>query len=147
MTQQGDIALRQTVDGGDITLIDGFIEMSGGLETAVYLSLLGGNEQDEGRLNNPLQYWGNFIEDLPERQYRSRFQHLLASLPAVSSNLRRLEDAALLDLKWMLDTRVVTETFVTLALVSADRVQATIEINADEGRIRLEFWANWKAEL
>ena len=49
MTQQGDVLLFQTVDDGEINIENGVVEMSGGLETAAYLSLYGGNEDDDGR--------------------------------------------------------------------------------------------------
>ena len=90
MTQQGDVSLRQTDDGGEITVVNGVVEMSGGLETAVYLSLFGGNEDDDGRADNPQTWWGNLAENEPERQYRSETQHLLQALPATTGTLIRV---------------------------------------------------------
>ena len=53
--QQGDVKLIQTNDDGDINIINGVTEMSGGLETTVYLALFGGNEDDNGIGDTPHQ--------------------------------------------------------------------------------------------
>ena len=49
--QQGDVLLFQTIDDGNVEVINGIITMSGGLDTAAYLSLFGGNEEDDGRVS------------------------------------------------------------------------------------------------
>jgi hypothetical protein len=48
MSQEGDVHLFQTVNDGDICVVGGLVEMSSGLDTAAYISLFGGNEQDDG---------------------------------------------------------------------------------------------------
>ena len=100
MDQQGDILLFQTVDDGDINVSDGLVEMSGGLGTAAYLSLFGGNEDDDGRKNSTATWWANLNETETTRQYRSETQNLLQAIPAVPANLRRIEDAVRRDLAW-----------------------------------------------
>ena len=100
--QQGDVKLFQTDNEGDITVRDGVVEMGGGLETAAYLSLFGGNEDDDGLADNPKTWWGNLDEIDPAKQYRSETQNLLRGIPATSGNLRRIEDAASRDLAWFI---------------------------------------------
>lgn len=143
MEQQGDVLLFQGNDNGDIIVEDGLVRMSGGLETAVYLSLFGGQEQDDGRESNPLNWWGN-LGEVPERQYRSETQYLLRSLVAIPANLRRLEDAARRDLAWMLSTGAALEIVIGASMPELNRVRLTININGD---ITLEFVENWRAEL
>ena len=72
-----DVALRQTVDGGEITVINGIVELDGGLETSVYLSLFGGNVDDPGDRVSDKTWWGNYDETNPNRKYRSRLQYQL----------------------------------------------------------------------
>lgn len=146
MTQQGDILLYQTNDDGDITVDGGLALMSGGLETAAYLSIFGGNEQDDGRNANALQWWGN-IGEAPERQYRSETQYLLRSIPAIPANLRRLEDAAGRDLAWLVSSGVATSIAATASMPGLNQVKLLIAINADNQQTILEFIENWKADL
>lgn len=143
--QQGDARLFQTDDGGDIQVEDGLVAMDGGLETTVYLSLFGGNEDDDGRPDNPLTWWGNIDEELPERKYRSETQHLLRALPATSGNLRRIEDAVTRDLAWMLPSGVASSLSASASVTGLNRVKITINIEAVGIPSRFEFVENWKA--
>ena len=114
--QQGDVKLFQTNNDGDIIVTNGLVEMNGGLETSAYLSLFGGNEDDTGIDVSVDTWWGNLDETEPTRKYRSETQNLLQSIPATSSNLRRVEDAARRDLAW----------FVSEDVASSVTVEATI---------------------
>ena len=60
--QQGDVSLFQTNDDGNIEVEGGIVTMGGGLETSAYLSLFGGNEDDDNRTDNPANWWGNIDE-------------------------------------------------------------------------------------
>lgn len=143
--QQGDVRLFHTDDGGEIEVVEGLVSMGGGLETAVYLSLLGGNEQDSTRDGDPANWWGNLTEQ-PERQYRSQFQYLLARLPAIPASLRRLEDAALRDLAWMEPAGAADSVSASASIPGLNRVRMTIDIEAGDGTTRLAFEANWQAD-
>ena len=127
MSQQGDVILYQTDDGGDITIENGLVEVSAGLETAAYLSLFGGNESGA-------EWWGNLTDEQPDYQYRSETGALLRSIPATTGNMRRIEDAVKRDLAWMSNdiTAVVT-------MPGMNRIKLTIEIGADV----VEFSENW----
>lgn len=145
MAQQGDVKLFQTNDDGDISVVNGAVEMSGGLETAAYLSLFGGNEDDDGRPDNPANWWGNLDEVDPVRQYRSETQNLLQGIPATSANLRRIEDAVVRDLTWFLDERVASSVAVEASIPAVNRVQITVNIEANGEESSFEFTENWKA--
>lgn len=135
-----DVLLRQADDGGEITLQGGLMLLSDGLETAVYLSLFGGNEDDPGDVDSPLQWWGNLLEAEPERSYRSETQYLLKSLPAIPANLRRIEQAAARDLQWMLDTDNAQSITVEATIPALNRVQINLTIITAAGqRIELSF--------
>jgi phage gp46-like protein len=144
--QQGDVLLFQTNDGGDVSVSGGLVKMSGGLETAAYLSLFGGNEDDNGQAGNPETWWGNVNEPEPRRQYRSETQYLLRSLAAVPANLRRLEQAAVRDLSWMVAAGVATEVLAAASMPGLNQVRIVATINAGGSPSTIEFFENWKAD-
>jgi phage gp46-like protein len=113
--------------------------MSEGLETAAYLSLFGGNEQDPGETATEEQWWGNVGETQPARIYRSETQYLLRSIPAVPSNLRRIEQAALRDLQWMVDEGVARSIGVTTHIPGLNRVVLDVVIVTLRDQIQLSF--------
>lgn len=135
-----DVLLRNGNDGGDVTLQGGLLLMSEGLETAAYLSLYGGNEDDPGEADRTLQWWGNLLDSEPERAYRSETQFLTQSLPAIPVNLRRIEQAAARDLQWMLDTELAQSVAVEATIPAVNRVLLAIVIVTASGqRIELFF--------
>jgi hypothetical protein len=97
--QAGDVLMVHADDRGDITERDGFIVMTASFETMIYLSLFGGNEDDDGsEATEKLQWWGNEGEAV-ENQYRSKFGALLTGLPVTSGSIKTLEEAAKEDLE------------------------------------------------
>lgn len=145
MTQQGDVLLEQTTDDGEITVVNGVVTMSGGLETAAYLSLFGGNEDDDGRPENRKTWWGNLLEVDPAKKYVSETQHLLQAIPATSANLRKIEDAAKNDLNWFLTNNVASSIEVFASIPALNKVGLTVNINAQGEESEFNFTENWKA--
>lgn len=143
--QQGDVLLQQTNDGGEFEFFNDLVVFSGGLETAVYLSLFGGNEGDDGSQNTPLQWWGNDLDGDLARQLRSRTAFLLQSIAAVPVNLRRIEDAVRADLVWMIDTGAASKLEVAARIPKRDHVEITVNIEAVGLESRFNFVENWKA--
>ena len=141
---EGDVRLVHTEDGGEIEIIGGHFQRDTTPATAAYLSLFGGNEQDGGaEATDHLQWWGNFLEEAPERHLRSETQHLLRSLPAVSANLRRVEDAARRDLAWM--TAVLgASVSVEARIPELNRIQVDIEIIIEGTTHTLRFIEDWE---
>ena len=142
--QQGDVLLFQTNNDGDIIVADGIVEMSGGLESAAYLSLFGGNEDDDGSSNNANTYWGNLDELDPVAQYRSETQNLLQGIPATTGNLRRIKDAAQRDLQWFLDKKIASSVLVVVSIPELNRIKIIITIEAQGVESSFEFVENWK---
>ena len=143
--QQGDVLLCQTNDDGEINVEGGIVEMSGGLETAAYLSLFGGNEDDDGRPDNPFTWWANIDEVDPSREYRSETQNLLQALAATTGNLRRVEDAANRDLAWFTQNNVASSVSVSASIPGLNKIKLTIDLEAVGEESRFEFVENWKA--
>ena len=144
--QQGDVRLFQTLDDGDIVIEGGIAEMNGGLSTAVFLSLFGGNEDDNGRPDNSLSWWGNFIEIDPSKKYTSELQNLTESLPLITGNLRRIEDAALRDLDWFLTERIASRVTVEATIPDVNRVNILVGIEADGQESTFQFTENWRLD-
>ena len=141
--QQGDVDLFQTDDDGDILVEGGVVSMSGGLETAAYLSLFGGNEDDDGRKDNPLIWWGNIDEEEAASEYRSETQNLLVSIPATSGNLLRVEEAARRDLEWFIAKNIASAVIVAASIPAVNRLKLEIKIQAVGLETSFEFIENW----
>ena len=135
--QQGDVKLFQTVDDGDITVTNGLIEMSGGLETAAYLSLFGGDEDGSN-------WWGNIDELDIAAQYHSETQELLRSIPSTSGNLIRIKDAVERDLAWFTDEKIASSISVVISIPALNRVKINVTIEAQGDESEFEFVENWK---
>ena len=143
--QQGDVLHFQTPDDGDIEILNGLVTMSGGLETAAYLSLLGGNIEDDGLPDNSLTWWGNLDETDRAFKYISETQNLLRGLPAVSRNLILVEEANLRDLQWMIDKKVASSITSEASIPQVGRVAFKITILAEGEEQNFNFTENWRA--
>lgn len=140
-----DVLLYQTNDNGEIEIESGLVTLTPGLDTAAYLSLFGGNWKDDGSQNNRQTWWGNLDETEPAKRYRSETQYLLGTLPATSGNLRRIEDAATRDLKWLLDEAIASSLTVSASLIGLNRVKIDIIIRAEGDEAQFDFTENWRA--
>lgn len=143
--QQGDLYAYQTPDGADITITNGVAEMDGGLRTSAYMALFGGSEYDDGISENPYQYWGNFIEDDPNEHLRSRTQYLLRTLPAVSANLVKIEQAAEQDLQYLIDIGAASSVEAVATITGPKKLKLRVVILAEGLETEFEFMANWEA--
>lgn len=134
-----DVLLRATNDGGEITIQGGVLLLSEGLESAAFLSLFGGNEDDPAEADATLQWWGNLLDPAPELAYRSETQYLLRSLPAIPANLRRVEQAAGRDLKWLVDTGNAQSVTAEATIPAVNRIALALVILTATGQ-RLELF-------
>lgn len=141
----GDVLMKQENDGGEIEFINGQPVMTGGFENATYLSFFGGNEDDDGSKDNPLTYWGNFLEDDPSKKYISETQYLLRGLPATSANLIKIEEAMKRDLQWFLDTKTANKIEVLAIIPALNKINLSGSIFAQGKEFNFNFTENWKA--
>lgn len=146
MAQEGDILLFQTNDGGEITVENGLIEMSGGLATAAYLSLFGGNKKDDGRTENPFNWWGNRGETDPAKHIRSETQNLLQGLALSSAALLQIEDAVKRDLQWMINEGAASSISVEATIPGLNKLLISVSIEAVGEESNFRYVANWEAE-
>lgn len=142
-----DVRLFQTNDGGEIAIVNGQAVTADGLETAVYLSLFGGNEDDNGvDADNPAQWWGNFLETDPAYMYRSRTQNLIAGLAATDANLLRVEDAANADVAWLADIEVANDVTVEATAPGFNQLQLTVNVEIGDAVYEFVFERDWGTE-
>lgn len=134
-----DVYLYQTTDGGEINVVNGVAELNGGLETSVYLSLFGGNEDDD-------TWWGNIDEPDPNKQQRSETQHLLQALVLSAANLKRVEDAAGRDLEWMVSSGAATSVSASASIPGLNKIKIAVNVVADDRETQLIYVENWKAD-
>lgn len=144
--QQGDVSLFQTSDDGEINIASGITEMGGGLETAAYLSLFGGNEADDGSQDSTFTWWGNLDETDTMSQYRSETQFLLKSIPATTGNLLRIKDAVTRDLGWMTSISVASSIGVAVTMPGLNKVDIRVDIEALGETSSFNFTENWAAK-
>jgi phage gp46-like protein len=145
--QEGDVKLFQTDDDGEITVEGGIVEMSGGLETAAYLAMFGGNEDDNGSDGSPLQYWGNLDEEDSDSHYRSETQHLLQSIPSTSGNLKRITEAAKRDLAFFISSGAASSVNVETTIPALNRISIICNITAEGEESEFTFTENWKVSV
>jgi len=129
---QGDVLLHQQVNNGTINVEGGLVEMTGSLDTAVYISLFGGVDT---------AWWGDAEELKPERRITSLTESLLKGLPASPANLRRVEEAARQDLRWLTDEGIAKSVTVTASIPDYKK----ISISGSIDDIPFEYTENWGA--
>lgn len=143
--QQGDVLLQHTNDGGEIDFEADMVLFSGGLETACYISMFGGNEQDNGSQNSPQTWWGNTLEADPDYKIRALTAHLLRSIPAVPYNLGRIKNAVKSDLGWLRTTGAASSLEVSVRIPELNKIEIAVEIQAIGFEARFNYVENWRA--
>lgn len=130
-----DVYVFESLDGGNVT---DQVELTGGYETAVYLSLFGGNQKDDGSAATRREQWClNSIIPAANRM-TSRTQNLLARLPAAARNLALVEQAVISDLSWLRDDEDV-EISAEVSIPAVNRVSIAVSVDG----IRYAFLEDW----
>lgn len=128
---EGDLALADSPDGGEIVIVDELFACDRTFNTAVYLSLFGGNRLDAGRVKSPNTWWGNLLSGTAEAEkMTSRFQAVIAGYPMTTSSIAFCETAALLDLAWLKAEGAADEIIVDGRFGNRNRFFLTVEIKA-----------------
>lgn len=123
-----DVFQFQTDDDGDINIVNGIAELTNTLQTAVYLSLFGGNTDADGSSDSTLGWWGNLDETDSARGYISKTQNLLTNIEATPSNLNRIEDAVSSDLEWLSGDKDIA---IDVSIPGLNKLTITINIDGE----------------
>ena len=140
-----DVNLFQTTDDGDIVIENGTVELTDDLSVAAYLSLFGGNEDDNGLKDNLKQWWGNHLDEEEKYKQVSETQHALNTMQPISFNLQKVQDAATRDLAWFLDNKIASEIAVVASIPAINSIKIAIAITANGKQSEFEFTESWKA--
>lgn len=149
MNDSGDVLIFTTLDGAEINVENGILEMTDSFKTAVYLSLLGGNIEDDGtQAAKKKEWWGNKLENNnPERKLTSRFQNIIYGLPATPANLKKLDEAVKQDLAWFITEKIVDTIVLELRLTNKNRVDILIQGLKDEKKLfETKYSLNWEGQ-
>ena len=136
-----DVLLYQSTDNGEINIANGIVGLTNTQDTMAYLCLFGGNEDDSGDQDSNLGWWGNELESDSALKYVSETQYLLRSIPATSSNLLRVEEAAKRDLAVFTDKNIADDVSVSASIPELNAVKLAINIDG----VIIEFTENWGA--
>jgi phage gp46-like protein len=144
---EGDLFLEDTPDGGDIRIENDLFVNDRSFNTAVYLSLFGGNKDDNGKVRNRKTWWGNTLIGTAENEkIVSRFQAIISGLPMTTKNIQEAENAASLDLKWITDEGIGDKITIYGRAVAWNEFSLTVDIQASGKSIcENTFSLFWKA--
>jgi len=140
-----DVLLYPTPAGGEVVLAGTEPLYTDDVDTAVFLSLFGGQAGDDGTdATKSSQWWANWEEPDPSRRYRSATQGLLRRLPALPVYLRRVEDAVVADLQWMVASGAATSVAANARIPQPKKIQIRGTIVLSNGQTRVfEFVTDW----
>jgi phage gp46-like protein len=146
---EGDLLLVDTMDGGDVRIENNLFVCDRSFNTAVYLSLFGGNKDDNGKSKNSKTWWGNTLEGMAENEKLiSRFQAVISGLPMSTKNIQEAENAAAIDLKWIVDEGIAKKIIVSARALSHNKFALHVDIQADGKSIYENTFAlPWKAGI
>ena len=126
----GDVLVVSTDNGGDIVLKDGLVVSCRNFDTAVYLSLFGGNKDDVDRRPKET-WWGNLVSGTkPDEWMHSEFGATVEGRPLTAASLRAASQAAERDLAWIKDAGA-DDISVHLSAENSKRVVLSVEIDRD----------------
>jgi len=151
MSQAGDVLIINNPEepGGvefGIEIVNGTMTMTGDFDTAVKLSLWGGNELDDGSADSTEGWWGNLLENETQFKMISKTQHLLRSLPLTSASLRQIEEAVAADLDWFLTSGIASSIDnIRATLPAPNHVRITGDVKAVGSESVFSFTENWQS--
>jgi phage gp46-like protein len=124
-----DVLIYHTNDDGDITITNGNVELTNGIDSAAYLCLFGGNLNDPGLSDTSKEWWGNKDEPDIQLHLRSQLQYIINDIPLTVNNLKRFEDAAKADLNTLVEFGAVESVSVTTSIPEPDTLKLSIDLD------------------
>jgi phage gp46-like protein len=130
----GDVAVRPSLDGGEITIEGGQPLMEHGLSTAVYLSLW-----------TDLGWWGNALAG--EHEEIGSGCEALENEPLSNKVRMDYEEAARQALAWMKDSGIAESVKVEAAILTPTALELTVTIEEPHGAASTSrYRTNWQAQ-
>lgn len=122
---------------GQLDADNGKIKLDDTLQTSIFFSLAGGNiggvttnDRKPSGVEN-LDWFGNlYLKEFDKPLFNSKFEQFLKKNPLSSGNLITLNQHALSDLQWIVNTKAVKSFSVSFEIVAANKL--IVDITATE---------------
>ena len=130
--QEGDVLLFQTLNDSDMSITDGIVQMTQGLETAVYLSLF-----------SPVDTYLNEAAETNDEKLSSQAEAIIQNKPQSSKNYQLLVQAVNADLKWLVTNGNANSIDTSVSSDGLNRVIISITIEQDSGSTNITLPVEW----
>lgn len=136
-----DIAIIETLNGGDAQLKGNDLGVVYGIENMIYLALFGGNLESSTEALTvekfSKDFWGNnlFLKDTPNSQFNSLTERTINSVPLTSSGRNQIQNAITEDLKFFSDLGATVEVIVNIISDDKLSVKITVKLNPSSEKI------------
>ncbi|MGL4982540.1 MAG: hypothetical protein ACRC4W_06795 [Treponemataceae bacterium] len=137
----GDLTLFIKDDSFDLLEENGLFIPDINLETAIALSLFGGNDSFD-------QFWANSIVGINiKEKHNSAFNKIVKGMPLSLQNILLAEQQAKKDLSWLISENLATEITINMAQVESKKCKLDINIISDnEIVLKKDFFVVWGGE-
>ncbi|AUR89533.1 hypothetical protein NVP1124O_32 [Vibrio phage 1.124.O._10N.286.49.B1] len=130
--QEGDVLLFQTLNDSDMSITDGIVQMTQGLETAVYLSLF-----------SPVDTYLNEAAETNDEKLSSQAEAIIQNKPQSSKNYQLLVQAVNADLKWLVTNGNANSIDTSVSSDGLNRVIISITIEQDSSSTNITLPVEW----
>ncbi|AUR94091.1 hypothetical protein NVP1191O_32 [Vibrio phage 1.191.O._10N.286.52.B4] len=130
--QEGDVLLFQTLNDSDMSITDGIVQMTQGLETAVYLSLF-----------SPVDTYLNEAAETNDEKLSSQTEEIIQNKPQSSKNYQLLVQAVNADLKWLVTNGNANSIDTSVSSDGLNRVIISITIEQDSSSTNITLPVEW----
>ncbi|AUR96483.1 hypothetical protein NVP1225O_31 [Vibrio phage 1.225.O._10N.261.48.B7] len=130
--QEGDVLLFQTLNDSDMSITDGIVQMTQGLETAVYLSLF-----------SPVDTYLNEAAETNDEKLSSQTEAIIQKKPQSSKNYQLLVQAVNADLKWLVTNGNANSIDTSVSSDGLNRVIISITIEQDSSSTNITLPVEW----
>lgn len=144
-TFAGDVLLDGKSGMGDIKIENGLVKDDRRFDTAIYLSLFGGNKNDDAGREKET-WWGNLIPGTKENEkIVSSFHAAVSGLPMTAGNIKRAAKAAEKDLEWLTSEKIADTVEVSLTDKGHNRAALSVTVAKDKENItETEYSFQWQ---
>ena len=149
-----DLTLKETGDGGDLTLLGNDLLLTSGIFNQIYMALFGGNPEASTTGNELIteqrqDWWGNALlsQDKPAIQQNSETEKALGNVAITSAGRLEIEEAVKSDLKFLNE---VAQIGVDTSILAEDKIEISIlaqEPNNEEEQAFVFSWDATKEEI
>ncbi len=127
-----DVLLINTVDGGEISILDGFLAVTDGFGTAVYESLFGGSS-----------WFANALIDDEFEKVDSDFEDTVRKTSPSSKGLLVIEDSANRNILWLVTIGAASSASAEVSLPENNLLVVDVTIIQIDGT-ESKYILNWK---